>query len=138
MKKLLLLPTILILVSCQPSELDRCIEANMPKPNENERKDIIEEILSSYEVVFPDETSQLYFEALQIAEGLSDPTLDFLFSWNESVNLRIEASGISEEIKIFKNVYDYNIEYYGLSDGVDLEAYFKKTATRICNSQGIY
>ena len=138
MKKLLLLPTILILVSCQPSELDRCIEANMPKPNENERKDIIEEILSSYEVVFPDETSQLYFETLQIVEKLYVPTLDLLFSWNESVNARIEASGISEEIKIFKNVYDYNIEYYGLSDGVDLEAYFKKTATSRCNSQGIY
>ena len=29
MKKLLLLSTILILVSCQPSELDRCIEVNM-------------------------------------------------------------------------------------------------------------
>ena len=138
MKKLLAPITLLLLVACQPSELDRCIEANMPKPNENERKDIIEEILSSYEVVFPDETSQLYFETLQIVEKLYVPTLDLLFSWNESVNARIEASGISEEIKIFKNVYDYNIEYYGLSDGVDLEAYFKKTATSRCNSQGIY
>ena len=139
MKKLLAPITLLLLVACQPSELDRCIEANMPKPNENERKDIIEEILSSYEVVFPDETSQLYFETLQIVEQLYVPTLDFLFSWNESVNARIEASGISEEFeKIIKNLYDYNIEYYGLSDGVDLEAYFKKTATSRCNSQGIY
>ena len=29
MKKLLLLPTILVLVSCQPSELDRCIASNL-------------------------------------------------------------------------------------------------------------
>jgi len=32
MKKLLLLPTILILVSCQPSELNRCIEVNIDEP----------------------------------------------------------------------------------------------------------
>ena len=138
MKKLLLLPTILILVSCQPSELDRCIEANMPKPNENERKDIIEEILYSYEVVFPDETSKYYFEALKISHGWHVPTLAGLSAMNESINLRIKANVISEEMEIFKNVYDYNMEYYGLSDGVDLEAYFKKTATSRCNSQGIY
>ena len=138
MKKLLAPITLLLLVACQPSELDRCIEANMPEPNENERKDIIDEILSSYEVVFPDETSKQYFEALQIAEGFYDPTLGWLFLWNKAINVRIEASGISEEIKIIKNLYDYNIEYYGLSDGVDLEAYFKKTAMSRCNSQGIY
>ena len=138
MKKLLTPITILLLVACQPSELDRCIEANMPEPNENERKDIIDEILSSYEVVFPDETSKQYFEALQIAEGWYDPTLYWLFLWNKAINERIESSGISEGIKIIKNLYDYNIEYYGLSDGVDLEAYFKKTATSRCNSQGIY
>ena len=66
MKKLLLLPTILILVSCQPSELDRCIEANMPEPNETQREDIIDGILSSYEVVFPDETSKQQLEWLRI------------------------------------------------------------------------
>ena len=138
MKKLLAPITLLLLVACQPSELDRCIEANMPEPNENERKDIIDEILYSYEIVFPDETSKQYFEALQIAEGWYVPTLGWLFEWNKAINVRIEASGISEEIKIIKNLYDYNIEYYGLSDGVDLEAYFKKTATSRCNSQGIY
>ena len=29
MEKLLLLPTILVLVSCQPSELERCVESNL-------------------------------------------------------------------------------------------------------------
>ena len=36
MKKLLLLPTILILVSCQPSELEKCVKANTePTPINN-------------------------------------------------------------------------------------------------------
>ena len=42
MKKLLLLPTILVLVSCQPSELDRCIEA------ESKYQDLSVENLDTY------------------------------------------------------------------------------------------
>jgi hypothetical protein len=142
MRVLILFISLITIVSCNKEQeltlLDRCIEANMPELNETQREDIIEEILSSYEVVFPDETSKNQFKALLIADGWRFSTLDGLYIVNESYNRQINRIGISEEIEAFKNVYDYNIEYYGLSDGVDTKPYLKKTATRICNSQGIY
>ena len=146
MKKLLLLPTILVLVSCQPSELDRCIEANMPELNETQREDLMNEIYYSYKVVFPDETSEKKVELLLLEDGLyavgDDITVFYLFARQEFYDSldadEINVFGISKEIENFKNLYDYNIEYYGLSDGVDLEAYYKKTSTSVCNMQGIY
>ena len=123
MKKLLLLPTIFLLVACQPSKLDKCIEANMLELNETKSEDIISEILDSYKVVFPDETSKNQFKALLIADGWQFSTLDGLYIVNESYNTQINRIGISEEIEAFKNVYDYNIEYYGLCDGVDTKPY---------------
>ena len=148
MKKLLLLPTILILVSCQPSELDRCIEANMLELNETKSEDIISEILDSYKVVFPDETSKKQFELLQSEDGMIGVGATTVFylslqhNFYDSDHLVLDNDfGINDYVKLIKNlnnVYDYNIEYYGLSDGVDLEAYYKKTATSVCNMQGIY
>ena len=75
MKRLLLLPIIFVLVSCQPSELDRCIKANMPELSADERADILYDILESYEIVFPDEITQETFNqwiGLDMLEHLGD------------------------------------------------------------------
>ena len=149
MKKLLLLPTILLLVSCQPSELDRCIEANMPVLNESQRKDIIDEMSYSYgdpvlKIVFPDETSKEQLKWFALEDGWNFRIVADLYNGKEYYDSleadEINVRGITKEIENFKNVYDYNIEYYGLSVDLsdDLETYLKKTATRRCNKQGIY
>ena len=149
MKKLLLLPTILVLVSCQPSELDRCIEANMPVLNESQRKDIIDEMSYSYgdpvlKIVFPDETSKEQLKWFALEDGWNFRIVADLYNGKEYYDSleadEINVRGITKEIENFKNVYDYNIEYYGLSVDLsdDLETYLKKTATRRCNKQGIY
>ena len=149
MKKLLLLLTILVLVSCQPSELDRCIEANMPVLNESQRKDIIDEMSYSYgdpvlKIVFPDETSKEQLKWFALEDGWNFRIVADLYNGKEYYDSleadEINVRGITKEIENFKNVYDYNIEYYGLSVDLsdDLETYLKKTATRRCNKQGIY
>jgi hypothetical protein len=52
MKKLLLFPTILILVSCQPSELEKCIEANVKGLDEGEK--ILLELEEELDTIAPD------------------------------------------------------------------------------------
>ena len=150
MKKLLLLPTILVLVSCQPSELDRCIKANMLELNETERGNITIKILKSYKVVLPDEINDIEFRKIDLSTGrFVVPYMQTVLDLSQEHKFydRLTADQIDEWfanrdyaklLKMHKNVYDYNIEYYGLSDGVDSEAYYKKTATSICTSQGIY
>ena len=140
MKKILLLPTILVLVSCQPSELDKCIEANMPAElNETERRDIIKNKIMSSELVFPDKTSQIQFEKIKkiykprYVADLFWLLKDFKSRSPEEVNL------LANKIKVYENVYEYSVKYHGTRpEVVDLEANFKKTATSKCNSQGIY
>ena len=58
MKKLSLLPIILLLVACQPSELERCIEANKSKVD-------IDEVLinSKLEVVSNEKLKQQLLQA---------------------------------------------------------------------------
>lgn len=152
MRVLILFISLITIVSCNKEQeltlLDRCIEANMPELNETEREDIIDEILDSYEVVFPDETSKKQFELLQSEDGMIGVGATTVFylslqhNFYDSDHLVLDNDfGINDYVKLIKNlnnVYDYNIEYYGLSDGVDLEAYYKKTATSVCNMQGIY
>ncbi|MDB3996783.1 hypothetical protein N9458_02020 [Gammaproteobacteria bacterium] len=138
MKKLSVILTILILVSCQPSELDRCIKANMPELSADERGDILYEILKSYEIVFPDETSQEEFYVWffpEFNEHLGD-----LISRREFYDF-IEDDALfafEREMKVFKNVFDYNIKYYDINEEVIVETRYKETATSICNAQGIY
>ena len=148
MRVLILFISLITIVSCNKEQeltlLDRCIEANMPELNETEREDIIDEILDSYKVVFPDETSKKQFELLQLEDGYSySASTVFYLSLQHNFydSIRDDDFGINDYAKLIKNfhnVYDYNIEYYGLSDGVDLKAYYKKTATSVCNMQGIY
>jgi len=100
MKRLLLLPIIFVLVSCQPSELDRCIKANMPELSADERADILYDILESYEIVFPDEITQETFNqwiGLDMLEHLGDLSYrsefydfiedDALFAFEEEMKL---------------------------------------------------
>ena len=138
MKKLSVILTILILVSCQPSELDRCIEANMPELSADERITILYEILKIYEIVFPDEITQETFNqwiGLNMLEHLGDliahrPFYDFI---EDDALFAFE-----EEMKVFENVFDYNIKYYDINEEVIVETRYKETATSICNAQGIY
>ena len=152
MRVLILFISLITIVSCNKEQeltlLDRCIEANMPELNETEREDIIDEILDSYEVVFPDETSKKQFELLQSEDGMIGVGATTVFylslqhNFYDSDHLVLDNDfGINDYVKLIKNlnnVYDYNIEYYGLRDGGEGEAEYKKTATRVCNMQGIY
>ena len=146
MRVLILFISLITIVSCSKEQeltlLDRCIEANMPELNETEREDIIDEILYSYEVVFPDETSKEQLKWFALEDGWYFETLADLSNGQEFYDIleadEIDVRGISKEIENFKNVYDYNIEYYGLSVEVVLEEIMEKEATSVCNMQGIY
>ena len=61
MKKLTILPIIFILSACQPSELDRCIEANIPDVIVPDNQEIISDVMDAYEIVLPDTAKQQYF-----------------------------------------------------------------------------
>lgn len=174
MKKLLLLPTILILVSCQPSELNRCIEANILNKITPENKEII---LDTYDIVLPEKVEQQFkdtmiaFFQLQIDGEYDDSPFKANTSllryeeWkkfaleNDSTQMLLET-GLYENPKTiadlietarivvedvqeygdslfkayYKNLIDYNKEYYGLTD----EKFLFINATSMCNSQGIY
>ena len=186
MKKLTILPIIFILSACQPSELDRCIEANIPDVIVPDNQEIISGMLDAYEIVFSKETKQQYKDTMiammqiQIDTGLypeEAPTSLLRYEgWKEmfleqGYSLESLETGINNQEKTiadlietaeeyedaftadntyplelyFKNLINYNIEYYGLTDENILKAYFeeieltgKETATSICNAQGIY
>ena len=185
MKKLLLLPILFILSACQPSELDRCVKANIPDVIVPDNQEIISGMLDAYEIVFSKETKQQYKDTMiammqiQIDTGLypeEAPTSLLRYEgWKEmfleqGYSLESLETGIYDEKTIadliytaevyedaftadntyplelyFKNLINYNIEYYGLTDENILKAYFeeieltgKETATSICNAQGIY
>ena len=186
MKKILLLPILFILSACQPSELDRCIEANIPDVIVPDNQEIISGMLDAYEIVFSKETKQQYKDTMiammqiQIDTGLypeEAPTSLLRYEgWKEmyleqGYSLESLETGINNQEKTiadlietaevyedaftadntyplelyFKNLINYNIEYYGLTDENILKAYFeeieltgKETATSICNAQGIY
>ena len=146
MRVLILFIFLITIVSCSKEQeltpLDRCIEANMPELNETQRKDIINEISYSYKAVFPDETSKEQLKWFGLEDGWDFRTLADLSNGQEYYDSleadEINVRGITKEIENFKNVYDYNIEYYGLSVEVVLEELMEKEATRICNSQGVY
>ena len=185
MKKLTILPILFILTACQPSELDRCIEANIPDVIVPDNQEIISGVLDAYEIVFSKETKQEYKDTViarmqkQIDMGLypeEAPTSLLRYEgWKEmyleeGYSLRLLETGILDSEKTiadlieaakmnddvtennthplelyFKNLINYNIEYYGLTDENILKAYFeeieltgKETATSICNAQGIY
>jgi hypothetical protein len=169
MKKILLLPILFILSACQPSELDRCIEANILNKITPENKEII---FNTYDIVLP-ETVEQQFKDTVIADWISegnlvlDPTkahtgLSRFEEWKKwaleegytqaevetglfenpktIAGLRETARKVEEEQDsslfnaYYKNLIDYNKEYYGLTD----EKILQINATSICNAQGIY
>jgi hypothetical protein len=186
MKKLLLLPILFILSACQPSELERCVKANIPDVIVPDNQEIISGVLDAYEIVFSKETKQQYKDTMiammqiQIDMGLypeeASTSLLRYEGWKEMFleqgdSLESLETGINNQEKTiadlietaegyedaftenntyplelyFKNLINYNIEYYGLTDENILKAYFeeieltgKETATSICNAQGIY
>ena len=64
MKNILLLPILFILLACQPSELDRCIEANIPDVIVPDNQEIISDVMDAYEIVLPDTAKQQYKDAM--------------------------------------------------------------------------
>ena len=175
MKKLTILPIIFILSACQPSELDRCIEANIPDVIVPDNQEIISGMLDAYEIVFSKETKQQYKDTMiammqiQIDTGLypeEAPTSLLRYEgWKEmfleqGYSLESLETGIYNQEKTiadlietakimvedvqeygdslfeayYKNLIDYNKEYYGLTD----EKILLINATSMCNSQGIY
>ena len=174
MNKLLLLPTILVLVSCQPSELERCVEANILNKITPENKEII---LDTYDIVLPETVEQQFketmiaffqlqidgeyddspfkantsllryeewkkfvlendFTPMLIETGLHDnPKTIADLKESERITLEdIQEYGDSLFKAYYKNLIDYNKEYYGLTD----EKILLINATSMCNSQGIY
>tara|TARA_B100001093_G_C26572780_1_gene903672 strand:+ start:394 stop:858 length:465 start_codon:yes stop_codon:yes gene_type:complete len=154
MKKLLTSITILILVACQPSELDRCIEANIEYDNP--------QLINSY----------LISSDLDIVTN-SDLKKQWIKSWNEIITYmygyddqyedmvkkgRFENSEFNKETGLFRysvtvgDLYaeheykeeymdenyerhaNYNREFYGLTD----QFIYKEIAESICHAQGIY
>lgn len=64
MKKLLAPLALLFLVACQPSELERCIEANIPDVIVPDNQEIISDVMDAYEIVLPDTAKQQYKDAM--------------------------------------------------------------------------
>ena len=64
MKKLIILPIIFFLTACQPSELDRCIEANIPDVIVPDNQEIISGVLDAYEIVLPETAKDQYKDAM--------------------------------------------------------------------------
>jgi len=148
----------LLIVSCseEPSLLDRCIEsnmANMPKASEAERDNTIRRFLHGYELVFPDEESRkLLHENMNAIHGehadiFIYETVGDLFNdlqahkeYLKEYDSDASDVGVLFRISFYKyieNLFEHNKKYYGFGEDI-LDAYYKKTATSICNAQGIY
>ena len=164
MNKLLLLPTILVLVSCQPSELDRCIEANLYKNDYINKKNVEferHEILANFDFDIPQnkriqEWSNIRIDFLKSLNPLEEAIDDCVDSYIEEKET--ESWLREKEIEALTDVQDYkNDKFFDsilydsmtkeLKDliqqcSVKIKEEFKETdtsnAVEICNSQGIY
>ena len=116
MKKLLLLPTIFVLVSCQPSELERCVESN------SESTDL-------------DTTAYNYWGKIELYKRNYGET-EYYYEWNNSL------SDHELMIKDCLNAYGETLAEGETINESDVKACFSKAetekATKVCNSQGIY
>jgi hypothetical protein len=111
--------------------------------------------------LYPEEapTSLLRYEGwkeMYLEQGYSLESLETgIYNQEKTIADLIETAEVYEDAftadntypleLYFKNLINYNIEYYGLTDENILKAYFEEieltgieTATSICNAQGIY
>ena len=136
MKKILLLPILFILSACQPSELDKCIEANISISNDYLDKEIeLEKKLlatGGYDEGMTLEQTKLvedWADSLNPVELIIDDCI--AKSKEESPNL--EADYIEDLKPRVKSCITANKDEI---ENLILEQ--KNTATSICNAQGIY
>ena len=163
--KWLLAPLILLFLgACQPSELDRCIEANLYK-NDYKNKKSVEferhEILANFDFDIPQneriqEWSNIRIEFLKSLNPLEEAIDDCVDSYIEEKET--ESWLREKEIEALTDVQDYkNDKFFDsilydsmtkeLKDliqqcSLKIKEEFKETdtsnAVKICNSQGIY
>ncbi|MDA9143391.1 hypothetical protein N9N99_02340 [Gammaproteobacteria bacterium] len=138
MKKLSLLPIILLLVACQPSELERCVKANGLMSNDYLDKEIeLEEKLKA--TANYDQTKEMTDEQIELVQEWSESlnTVEFVISdciWeSKSESSNPEADYIEDLKPRVKSCITANKDEI---ENLILES--KNTATSICNAQGIY
>ena len=142
MKKLLLLPILFILSACQPSELDRCVKANIPDVIVPDNQEIISGMLDAYEIVFSKETKQQYKDTMiammqiQIDMGLypeeASTSLLRYEGWKEmfleqGYSLESLETGIYDEKTIADLIYTAEVyeDAFTENNTYPLELYFK-------------
>ncbi|MDC3302120.1 hypothetical protein OAV58_03145 [Gammaproteobacteria bacterium] len=130
MNKLTILPIILLLVACQPSELERCVEANVSISNDYLDKEIELEkkILDIRERKQPDANLA---EAILVSDWF-----DSLNTAEENIYFCVHASNYELPNPEAHTVEDFKPRINFCIENLILEQ--KNTATSICNSQGIY
>ena len=130
MNKLTILPIILLLVACQPSELERCIEANVSINNDylNKEIEVEKKVLDIRERKQPD---------ANLAETiLVSDWLDSLNTAEENIYFCVHASNYELPNSEAQTVEDLKPRINFCIEKLILEQ--KNTATSICNAQGIY
>ena len=152
MKKLLILPIIFVLVSCQPSELDRCIMANTEPTPINDFKGRYDEwvLQVDFELAKPEGEAfkpyygtyiDTYFFNLNKLENVVMDcywdghfnTFDTMEKWDGMLD--------AEKYPLLLNLMSSCM--YSTKDEVkelqlEIEAENKEEAESICNRQGIY
>ena len=152
------MPIILILVSCQPSELERCIEANKSKIDIDEyllkseleivsNDKLKQQWIKDYETNtsleinnerrnYLDDVESGFFERLGVDKDTGIPDLiENLGDLSKSVqnNLNVEDDLPTYNVFNLQRHLNYNKEYYGIPDRLVLTE-----AEAICNAQGVY
>jgi len=140
MKKLTILPIIFLLVACQPSELDRCIEANL---EEREEFDLLNKWIpynKEYNKIYSDnfklvQTGELTYEKFNELQKPNRETFSNSLTEDEGEVYR----GV--EYHDWENEVDYTKEEV-IQQIKTLTANFIKSYTdeaeKFCNMQGIY
>ena len=152
-KKLLLLPIIFFLTACQPSELERCVEANKSKidinkyllnseypvvSNEELKQQWIKDYESHTSLELGDEPRN-YLEDVELIDSIGiypETGIPFFYKTigelSEGIQALLKTEDHTYNVFNFQRHLDYNIEYYGISEEILNEA------EAICNSQGVY
>lgn len=139
MKKLLTSITILILVACQPSELDRCIEANL---EEKEEFDLLNKWIpynKEYNKIYSDnfklvQTGELTYEEFNELQKPNEETFGNSLTEDEKKVYRgVSYFGLEDEIYTDEEV----IQQIKTLTANFIKSYTEKAET-FCNMQGIY
>lgn len=134
MKRLLLLPIIFILVSCQPSELDRCIESNS--------NPVAYDLINKFEKIYPRfiKVRNKEYDSYDISA-----VVEFVKTLNELEvithscaikSLNGKEYDLKDYVEAVDNCEVKNKEFIDLFSKQQIEN--KDLAIQVCNAQGIY